>query len=159
MDLLLSLSLIASGSGCLSSTSPTLCARCLPVNTDTRMKSTISHTVNTLAPRGIFQGITRKVVFVHEVPKFKCDSFGKTTLFNLPYFVLVIVWQRFCEPARLRIAHCPSVIRVLWDIWFCFGWQYQAVLSYIVWMDALVVSSAIILFFDAPLLNWGGALN
>ena len=23
----------------------------------------------------------------------------------------MIVWQRFCEPARLRIAYCPSVFR------------------------------------------------
>ncbi len=23
--------------------------------------------------------------------------------------ILLIVWQRFCEPARLRIAYCPYV--------------------------------------------------
>ena len=31
----------------------------------------------------------------------------------------LFVWQRFCEPARLRIAYCPSM-RVLWESSCCY---------------------------------------
>ncbi len=42
---------------------------------------------------------------------------------------LIIVWQRFCEPVRLRIAYCPSLSCEPADSIMDAGWKYGSLES------------------------------
>ena len=74
--------------------------------------------------QGFFSDMLQKILFKNikqvlaYLEKFEYMSYNYRTL-GLPVspdswslgIKGIIVWQRFCEPARLRIAYCPSVFR------------------------------------------------